>query len=73
MANQGHNFKMEKAVKLEIKLDFPLMVPDLVYKFQMICIRGNEVIECKPNVGQTYKCTYRHGLNLITLEIYSYQ
>ena len=49
------------------------MVPDLVYKFQMICMRGNEVIECKPNVGQTYKCTYRHGLNLITLEIYSYQ
>jgi hypothetical protein len=49
---------MEKAVKLEIKLDFPLMVPDLVYKFQMICIRGNEVKECKPNVGQTYKCTY---------------
>jgi CRISPR/Cas system CSM-associated protein Csm2 small subunit len=34
-ANQGHNFKTEKAVKLEIKLDFPLMVPDLVYKFQI--------------------------------------
>jgi hypothetical protein len=24
----------------------------------LMTIRGNEVKECKPNVGQTYKCTY---------------
>jgi hypothetical protein len=29
------------------------MVPDLVYKFQMICLRGTYVIEQKPNVGHT--------------------
>ena len=29
------------------------MVPDLVYKFQMICIRGTYVIEWTQNVGRT--------------------
>ena len=37
----------------KIKLGTPFMVPDLVYKFQMICLRGTYVIEQKPNVGHT--------------------
>ena len=27
------------------------MVPDFVYKFQIICLNGTEVIEWKPNAG----------------------
>jgi hypothetical protein len=30
------------------------MVPELVYKFQMICLWGTQVIELKPNVGRTF-------------------
>jgi hypothetical protein len=41
------------------------MVPDLAYKFKMICLRGTEVIEQKPNTdGQMY----RHGGIIITLK-----
>ena len=36
---------MEKAVKSEIKLGLPFMVPNLVYKFQMICLWGTYVIK----------------------------
>jgi hypothetical protein len=35
------------------------MVPDFVYKFQMIWLWGTEVIEQKQNVRRTY----RPGLN----------
>jgi hypothetical protein len=37
-----------------IKLGLPITVPDLVYQFQMICLRGTQVIELKPNVGRMY-------------------
>jgi hypothetical protein len=37
--------RTEKVGKSAIKL----MVPDLVYKFQMICSRGILVMEQKPN------------------------
>ena len=38
-------------MKSEIELDLHFMVSDLVYKFQMICLRGTQVIEQKPNSG----------------------
>jgi hypothetical protein len=37
-------------IKSEIELDLPFMVPDLVYKFQIIFLQGNSVIE------QNLKC-----------------
>ena len=46
-----HNSKMEKAVKSKIKLGLPFMVPNLVYKFQMICLWGTYVIKRQPNMG----------------------
>jgi len=33
---QGHNSRTERMTKSEIELGFPFMVPDFVYKFQMI-------------------------------------
>ena len=36
--NRGHNSRMEKVVKSKIKFGLSLMVHDLVYKFQMICL-----------------------------------
>jgi predicted P-loop ATPase/GTPase len=35
----------------KFKIQLPLVVPDLVYTFQMICLRAAEVIERKPNAG----------------------
>jgi hypothetical protein len=35
-SKQGHNSSTYKVVKYEIELDLPFMVPDLVYKYQMI-------------------------------------
>jgi hypothetical protein len=35
----GHNSRTEKAVISEINLELLFMVPDLVYKFQMTCLR----------------------------------
>ena len=35
--NRGHNSSIEKVVISEIELGLPSMVPDLVYKFQIIC------------------------------------
>jgi hypothetical protein len=46
---KGHNFSMDKIVKSEIKSWLPFIVPDHVYKFQMICSRETVVIEWKPN------------------------
>jgi len=40
-------------VKSEIKLGLTIMIPDPVYKFQIILIGGTYVIEQKPNVGRT--------------------
>jgi len=40
---------MDKIVKSEIKSWLPFIVPDHVYKFQMICSRETVVIEWKPN------------------------
>jgi len=34
---QGHNSRTEKVVKSEIKPGLSFIVPDHVYKFQMIC------------------------------------
>jgi len=36
--NRGHNSRMDKVVKSKIKLFLPSIVPDLMYKFQMICL-----------------------------------
>ena len=44
---------MEKVVKSKIKHGLPFMVPDLVYKFQLICPRGSSGIEQKSNAGRT--------------------
>ena len=35
-----HYSRTEKVVKSEIEHDLSFMVPDRVYKFQMICFRG---------------------------------
>ena len=39
--SRGHNSRTEKLVKTEIKLSFSSMVPDPVYKFQMIFLKGS--------------------------------
>ena len=39
---------MKQIIKSEIELGLSFMVPDLVYKFQMICLRVISVIEQKP-------------------------
>ena len=49
--NRGHNSRREKVVKSEIKPSLYFMVPELVYKFQMIFFRGTKVIELKTNAG----------------------
>ena len=54
LSKQGHNCRMEKRVKFEIKLSFLFMVPDFVYKFQMICLRGTLVTEWKHNTERMY-------------------
>lgn len=46
-ANRGHNSKMEKVVMSEIDLCLPIKVPDLVYKFQIICLKETKAIEWK--------------------------
>ena len=46
---------MEKALKSEIELCFPFMVPDRVNKFQMTCFR--EIIDRKQYVRRTYGLT----------------
>ena len=55
-------------VKSEIKIGLPLMVPDLVYKFQIIFLR---VTEQKPNGGHTDgwmdERTNGHGNHLMPL------
>ena len=38
-ANRGHNSRMERVVKSLIKIGFPFMVTELVYKLQIICLR----------------------------------
>jgi len=35
---------------IKSNLSFLLMVPNFVYKFLMICLKGTYVIELKPNV-----------------------
>ena len=45
-SKQGHNFRMEKVVKSDIELGLSFTVPDLVYKYQLICLKG-KVIEQK--------------------------
>jgi len=40
---------MEKVVKFVIELGIPYMVPELVYKFQMIFFGGTYVIKRKQN------------------------
>jgi hypothetical protein len=37
--NRGITLKWKKAANSEIKLGLPCMVPDLVYKFQMISFK----------------------------------
>jgi hypothetical protein len=38
---------MEKVAKTKIELGLSFMVPDLVNKFQINCLRGSSLIECK--------------------------
>jgi hypothetical protein len=38
-ANRRHNSRMERVVKSLIKIGFPFMVTELVYKLQIICLR----------------------------------
>jgi len=59
------------------------MVPDLITKFEMICLGGTKVIEQEPNLGcmylRTFKQRYgrqlygyktdRHNLNEILLKV----
>ena len=35
---------MEKVVKSKIELNLHFMFPDILYKFQMICFKGTEII-----------------------------
>ena len=35
----GHDSRTEKGIKSQIKLDLPFIVPDLVHKFKIICLR----------------------------------
>ena len=44
-AKQGHSWRTEE---VKIKLALPFMVADLVYEFQMKCLRGTYIIEEKP-------------------------
>jgi len=38
-------------VKSKIDHGLLYLVPDLGFKFQMICLRGTEAVRQKPNVG----------------------
>jgi hypothetical protein len=40
----------------KFKIQLPLVVPDLVYTFQMICLRAAEVIEREGPCTQGYYC-----------------
>jgi hypothetical protein len=40
---------MEQVVKSKVNLGLPFMVPDLVYKFQMICLREKYALLVKFN------------------------
>jgi hypothetical protein len=51
-SKHGNKPRTEKVAKSEIELGLPFMVPDIEYKSQMICLRGTQVIEQKPNVGR---------------------
>jgi len=37
---KGHNSRTENVVKSWFELGLPFMIPDLVNKFKMICLRG---------------------------------
>ena len=39
-SKHGNKPRMEKVAKSEIELGLPFTVPDIEYKFQMICLRG---------------------------------
>jgi len=39
--------------KSKIELGLPFIVTDLVYIFQMTCFGGTQIIERKPNAGNT--------------------
>jgi hypothetical protein len=42
---------MKKVVKSEIELGLPFLGPDLVCKFQMICLKETKIIDRKSNAG----------------------
>ena len=50
---KGYNPRTEKVVKSVNTIDLPFMLPDLVYKFQKICLWGTIVIERKLDVEWT--------------------
>jgi hypothetical protein len=56
-----HISKIKKVVKSEIELGLPFLGPDLVCKFQMICLKGTKIIDRKSNAGHMDRCTYRYG------------
>ena len=45
--------ELNKWKSAKSNLAFFLLVPNLVYKFKMICLRGTDVIERNPNAEQT--------------------
>lgn len=43
------NSRKEKILKYKIELGLPFLVIDLIYKLQIICLKGTKVIEWKQN------------------------
>jgi len=56
--NRSITPEQKKVVKFKFDLGLPFMVTDIVYKFQMICPKGNLAFEREPNAvgrkGQTW-------------------
>ena len=50
--SKGDNSRTVRVLKLELDLSF--MIPDLVYQFQMVYLKGTKVLELKPNKRLMY-------------------
>lgn len=48
--NKALNSRTEKVIKSKIELGLPFMVPDILYKIQMICLR--QMQEVHTDMGQ---------------------
>jgi len=51
--------RTENVFKSKIQLDLPFIMPDLLHKFQMICIRRMQVIEWRGNARLMVGWKYR--------------